>query len=257
MPEQSRQRGTLVALHGNFASSAWWSSLLAHPPVGWRVLAPDLPGFAGSTHEGEVSISAYAAWLRSWLAEHLGSGERPALLGHSLGGAVALEYASRWPAEIRGLILAASAPLGGLVTPEEHYPVLEQLREDTSLLALRLGTLFPSRRPANFTQLVNDASRMARTHYSGNARALSTWQTDPAVLADLPALVLGGELDRLITPDMVHAQAAALGSRPTILSGRGHGFPQEDAPAFLQHLQPFLDTLPNDRLDSYVTLETT
>ena len=41
---------TLVALHGNFASSRWWVDLLAAPPAGWRVLAPDLPGFAGTPH---------------------------------------------------------------------------------------------------------------------------------------------------------------------------------------------------------------
>ncbi|ACO46437.1 alpha/beta hydrolase [Deinococcus deserti] len=255
--EQSLHQGTLVALHGNLASSAWWASLLAEPPVGWRVLAPDLPGFAGSAHMGEVSISAYATWLRDWLANHLDPGECPVLLGHSLGGAVALEYAARQPAEISGLALAASAPLDGLITPEEHYPLLELLREDKFLLEMHIGALFPSQQPANFTQLVHDASRMARTHYSGNARALSTWKVDPAALAGLPVLVLGGELDRLTTPDMVHAQAAALGCRATILSGLGHGFPQEDALAFLQHLQPFLNQLPNDRLDSYVTLETT
>lgn len=248
MPEQPGEQGVLVALHGNFASCAWWTDLLAHPPAGWRVLAPDLPGFAGSDHQGEPSIASYAAWLRGWLAAHPdGRQERPVLLGHSLGGAVALEFASRWPAELRGLVLAASAPLSGLVTPEENYPVLEMMRGNPALLEISLGALFPSGRPTNFAQLVRDGGNMTPAHYSGNARALAAWKIDPGALAGLPVLVLGGELDPLVSPEMVQAQAAALKCQATILDGRGHGFPQEDPVAFVHQLQPFLDHLPNER----------
>lgn len=232
----------LVALHGNFASSAWWDDLVAHPPAGWRILAPDLPGFAGTGHEGEVGIGAYADWLGTWLRER--EVARPVLLGHSLGGAVALEFAARGPQAVSGLILAASAPLTGLVTPEENYPVLDLLRTNAALREVSLGALFPSARPANFARLVEDGGRMAGTHYTGNARALAAWSVDPARLGGLPVLVIGGELDTLVTPEMVRAQAAALGREAIILNGRGHGFPQEDPRAFLAHLGDFLETLP-------------
>lgn len=237
MPER-----VLVALHGNFASSAWWRDLQADPPPGWRVLAPDLPGFAGTPFGGEVSLPAYADWLAGWLAEQEVS--RPVLLGHSLGGAVALELAARAPQAYAGLILAASAPLTGLVTPEEHYPVLELLRVNPQLRELSLGALFPSGKPAHFAELVEDAGRMAASHYSGNARALAGWRVDAARLAGLPVLVLGGALDTLVTPDMLRAQAAALGTSATVLEGRGHGFPQEDPAAFRARLAEFLATLP-------------
>ncbi|MXV21510.1 alpha/beta fold hydrolase [Deinococcus xianganensis] len=85
---------------------------------------------------------------------------------------------------------------------------------------------------------------MAASHYSGNARALADWQMDAAWLAGLPTLVLGGELDPLITPYLVRAQAVALGSAATVLPGRRHGFPQEDPAAFRALLEGFLDTLP-------------
>ncbi|GAA5512683.1 uncharacterized protein Rv2715 [Deinococcus carri] len=237
MPER-----VLVALHGNFASAAWWADLLADPPTGWRVLAPDLPGFAGTPHTGEVSIPAYADWLADWLARQ--GVTRPVLLGHSLGGAVALEYAARDPGALSALVLAASAPLTGLVTPEENYPVLELLRGDPQLREMSLGALFPSRRPDNFPALVEDAGRMANTHYSGNARALAGWSVDPARLRGLPVRVLGGALDALVTPEMVRAQAAALGTGATVLEGRGHGFPQEDPAAFRALLEEFLAVLP-------------
>lgn len=244
MPESER---TLVALHGNFASAAWWDDLVAHPPAGWRVLAPDLPGFGGTGHEGEVSIRAYANWLGGWLRDQ--GVTRPVLLGHSLGGAVALEFAARDSGALSGLILAASAPLTGLVTPEENYPVLELLRTNAALREVSLGALFPSARPANFARLVEDGGRMADTHYAGNARALAAWSVDPARVSGLPVLVLGGELDTLVTPEMVRAQAAALGREAVILDGRGHGFPQEDPPRFCVHLSAFLATLPGGDRD--------
>lgn len=236
MPER-----TLVALHGNFASSAWWADLLAAPPQGWRVLAPDLPGFAGTAHEGEVAIAAYADWLEGWLTAQ--GVTRPVLLGHSLGGAVVLEAAARRPDAYAGLILAASAPLTGLVTPEENYPVLELLRGNAGLREMSLGALFPSRRPDNFATLMDHAGQMAPGHYSGNARALAAWSVEPSRLAGLPVRVLGGELDALVTPELVRAQALALGTSATVLPGVGHGFPQEDPATFRALLEKFLNTL--------------
>lgn len=238
MPER-----TLVAVHGNFASRSWWADLLSNPPDGWQVLAPNLPGFAGTPHAGPVSIRTYAAWLADWLREQ--AVNQPVLLGHSLGGAVVLEYASRHAEQVAGLILAASAPLGGLVTPEENYPVLELMRGNAQLLETSLGALFPSGKPANFDQLVQDAGQMAKSHYSGNARALAGWQVDAAKIRGIPTLVLGGELDKLVTPDMVRAQAEALSTQAVTLQGRGHGFPQEDPAAFKAELQAFLSSLPN------------
>jgi pimeloyl-ACP methyl ester carboxylesterase len=231
----------LIAVHGNFASSAWWDDLRASPPHGWTVHTPDLPGFAGTPHSGEVSIARYADWLADYVtAQSLG---RPVLLGHSLGGAVVLEAASRSPLGYAGLVLAASAPLGGLVTPEENYPVLELMPNDSRLLELSLGALFPSGRPTNFARLTHDAARMAPALYSGNARALAAWRVNAAALASLPVLVQGGQLDPLITPEMVRVQGEALGVPVRIHSGVGHGFPQEDPAAFLGELQTFLDGL--------------
>lgn len=246
MTEAANEAGSpasrhLIAVHGNFASSAWWDDLRATPPQGWTVHTPVLPGFAGTDHEGEVSIAGYAEWLTCYVAER--KLERPVLLGHSLGGAVVLETASRDPDAYAGLILAASAPLGGLVTPEENYPVLELLPSNASFLELSLGALFPSGRPANFSQLLSDAVRMAPDLYSGNARALAAWSVAPEALAGLPVLVMGGQLDLLITPEMVRAQGEALGVPVRLLAEVGHSFPQEAPGAFLDELREFLSGL--------------
>jgi pimeloyl-ACP methyl ester carboxylesterase len=232
----------LVAVHGNFASAVWWLDLMADPPRGWRVLAPTLPGFGGTYHHGPVSIPAYAEWLAGWLNER--GVTRPVLLGHSLGGAVVLELAAQAPEHVAGVILAASAPPSGLATPEENYPVLELLRTVRTVREASLSALFPSGRPGNFAQYVEDAGRMHDGHYSGNARALAAWHVDPAALRGVPTLVLGGALDTLVTPDMVRATAEALTTRAVTLDGVGHGFPPENPAAFREHVTAFLNARP-------------
>ncbi|AFZ67518.1 alpha/beta fold hydrolase [Deinococcus peraridilitoris] len=230
----------LIALHGNFASRAWWCDLVQHPPGGHEVLAPDLPGFADSPVSCPPDIGAYADAVEA-LVQELGL-DMPALLGHSLGGAVALELASRAPERYAALVLAGSCPLSGLKTPEENYPVLELMRHNPALVEASFSALFPSGRPANFAQLVVDAGRMQAEHYSGNPRALERWQV--AHLPKLPTLVLGGGLDQLATPELVRVQARALNARCVIFEECGHGFPQEAPQRFREVLEDFLGTLP-------------
>ena len=84
-----------VNIHGFFAGGRmyWRESARLAERFGWRVVNPCLPGFGGSDPLGwhEVSIGALADQVRR-VMDHLGAG--PAvLLGHSMGGAVAVRYA--------------------------------------------------------------------------------------------------------------------------------------------------------------------
>jgi len=233
----------LLALHGNFASSAWWRDLVRDPPPGVRVVAPDLPGFAGTSAPVAITIPALADAVEAFARQ--AKLERPVLLGHSLGGAVALELATRDPSAYRGLVLAASAPLSGLKTPEENYPLLELMRTTPALVEASFRSLFPSRLPGDFEEFVRDAARLDARGYSGFARALESWRVPERPLG-LPTMVLGGMLDALATPDMVRALAASLGVEAVLLEGRGHGFPQEDPAWFRARLAAFVQDIKRD-----------
>jgi pimeloyl-ACP methyl ester carboxylesterase len=86
----------LILLHGGGANSHWWSHLA--PPLArlFHVLALDFRGHGESDHPTELVVGAFNDDLDALLS-HLGTRE-VSLVGHSMGGHVALDHASRNPA---------------------------------------------------------------------------------------------------------------------------------------------------------------
>ncbi|MFJ9109941.1 alpha/beta fold hydrolase [Streptomyces sp. NPDC102283] len=96
----------MVFVHGTRFSAGQWSSQLAALRKEFPVAAVDLPGH-GARSDQPWSMSAATGIIAS-AVDSLGRG--PALVvGHSLGGYVALEFARRHPERLRGLVLAAAS----------------------------------------------------------------------------------------------------------------------------------------------------
>jgi len=92
----------LVLLHGGGANAHWWDHL-ARPLAGqFHVVAPDFRGHGKSDHPEDRTVGAFNDDLEAIL-EGLGRSD-VILVGHSMGGHVALDHASRHP-ETRGLVL--------------------------------------------------------------------------------------------------------------------------------------------------------
>jgi pimeloyl-ACP methyl ester carboxylesterase len=143
----------VVLLHGNLASWRWWKPVLDRLPAGYRAYAPDLRGFGETRrHRGSNSIQSLVKDLREFaVALRL-----PAfhLVGHSLGGVAALQFALDHQAQVRSLVLVAPAPAEGLsVFQGQGLGVrwlrrLSALPRDVSLdgldLLYRLGASLPA-----------------------------------------------------------------------------------------------------------------
>jgi pimeloyl-ACP methyl ester carboxylesterase len=82
----------------------WRESAYLASQLGWRVVNPCLPGYGGSDPLGwhEVSVGALAEQL-AYVVDHLDAGP-VVLLGHSMGGAVAIQYAHDRPDEALGIV---------------------------------------------------------------------------------------------------------------------------------------------------------
>ena len=102
----------LLLVHGIGGSLTAWDHVL---PLlaqrGAHVVALDLPGHgqSGKGH-GDYSLGALACTVRD-LMDHLGL-ERVVLVGHSLGGGIAMQFAYQFPERCEGLVLVASGGLG-------------------------------------------------------------------------------------------------------------------------------------------------
>jgi pimeloyl-ACP methyl ester carboxylesterase len=125
-----------VNIHGYFAGGQmyWRESALLAERFGWRLVNPSLPGFGGSDPLGwhEVSIGALAQQVAR-VVDHLGAGP-VLLLGHSMGGAVAVQYAHDRPSGTLGLVYR-----DGVATPA--------WRDRHSALQAAVGAISPNMAP--------------------------------------------------------------------------------------------------------------
>jgi pimeloyl-ACP methyl ester carboxylesterase len=113
----------IVLVHGTRLSRAAWSPQVARLARDFRVVAPDLPG-----HGALADIPFTLAGAADWLAEVIdeAAGGRAIVVGHSLGGYVAMELAARSPERVAGLVLAGASrePVGPWTLPYRWLALL-------------------------------------------------------------------------------------------------------------------------------------
>src|SRR5215471_15611563 len=107
---------TVVLLHGIASSSVTWERVMPRLIEHHLVIAPDLLGHGASAKPpGDYSLGAYANLLRD-LLDALGQ-QQATIVGHSLGGGVALQFSYQFPVRTERLVLVSSGGLGREVHP--------------------------------------------------------------------------------------------------------------------------------------------
>jgi len=106
----------LLLIHGMGGNFRNWEAVMDPLARHHTVIAPDLPGHGESeAGHGDYSIGAFAATLRDLLLA-LGH-DRATLVGHSLGGGVAMQFGYQFPEMLERLVLVSSGGLGPEVSP--------------------------------------------------------------------------------------------------------------------------------------------
>lgn len=99
----------VVLLHGYLESLAVWEDFVPLLKNRMRVVTLDLPGHGVSVVEGEIHTMDYLADTVAAAMEHLGIG-RYSVVGHSMGGYVAMSLAERYAARLDSIVLISSTP---------------------------------------------------------------------------------------------------------------------------------------------------
>ncbi len=106
----------IVLVHGMLNSSSHWREVALNLAGDYTVIAPDLIGHGDSAApRGDYSLGAHAASIRDLLAA-VGI-ERTTIVGHSLGGGVAMQFFYQFPQRVERLALISSGGLGHDVSP--------------------------------------------------------------------------------------------------------------------------------------------
>ena len=261
---------TVVLIHGMVNSSRHWEGVASRLSDSHRVIAPDLIGHGDSaTPRGDYSLGAHAASIRDLLTA-IGV-ERATIVGHSLGGGVAMQFFYQFPQRTERLVLISSGGLG-----HEVSPLLRGAALPGSAALLRLAT-----QPRVIGAVASAGSRLrARGNSTGVylqavARALGPLRDPGAqhaflqtlrsvidvrgqrvsardrlyLLGEMPTMIVWGERDRTIPiAHGLEAHQAIPNCRFESLPGAAH-FPNlEDPEGLARALGDFIATTAPQRI---------
>jgi len=127
----------VVLVHGMLNSSSHWQSVALQLAAEHTVVAPDLIGHGDSAApRGDYSLGAHAASIRDLLAA-IGI-DRATIVGHSLGGGVAMQFFYQFPQRVERLVLISSGGLGREVSPMLRSATLPGMGAALSMIRPRL-----------------------------------------------------------------------------------------------------------------------
>jgi pimeloyl-ACP methyl ester carboxylesterase len=251
----------LLLIHGMAGSCENWDSVIDPLALRHTVIAPDLPGHGGSAPGGgDYSLGGLAATLRDMLLA-LGH-DRATLVGHSLGGGVAMQFSYQFPEMVERLVLVASGGLGPEVSPilrAAALPGADLFIGATASVGQRAGSVLGRALGTIGVRPSADVAEVARGYASlsdGRRRRafLSTLRAvvgtegqriaavDRLYLArELPLLIVWGERDPIIPVRHAHEAHELLpGSRLEVFEDAGHLPQLEDPGRFIAVVERFL-----------------
>lgn len=256
----------LLLIHGIGDNSTTWTPVHSRLAQRFTVIAPDLLGHGLSDKpRADYSIAAYANGVRDLLS--VLDIDKVTVVGHSLGGGVAMQFAYQFPQLVDRLILVgaggvtrdvnialrfASLPGGGEALALLRLPlVLPVLQTAGRLLGGALGSTGLGRDMPNMLRILADLPEpTASAAFTRTLRAVVDWRGQVVTMLDrcyltesVPVQLIWGEQDAVIPVSHARlAHAAMPGSRLAIFAGSGH-FPFHDDPErFIELVEEFIDT---------------
>jgi pimeloyl-ACP methyl ester carboxylesterase len=256
----------ILLIHGIGDNSTTWTTVQTKLAQRFTVIAPDLLGHGKSDKpRADYSVAAYANGMRDLLS--VLDIERVTVVGHSLGGGVAMQFAYQFPQLVDRLILVgaggvtkdvnvalriASLPMGSEALAALRLPmVLPALQLVGRVGGALFGKTGVGRDIPNMLRILADLPEpTASSAFARTLRAVVDWRGQVVTMLDrcyltesVPVQLIWGSKDSVIPVSHGRmAHAAMPGSQLEIFEGSGH-FPFHDDPdRFVALVETFIDS---------------
>jgi pimeloyl-ACP methyl ester carboxylesterase len=249
----------IVLIHGSMGSLHMWEGWARELAKQARLISVDLPGhgLTGAWPRDEYTIEAYTDFIEV-LVDTLNL-DRFVLVGHSMGGAVAWNFAATRPDRVSQLILvdAAGYPRAGgeapLPTRLARTPVVGEIGiyfKPERLVRRSLEEVYAD--PAMVTpdriRRYAELQRFPGNREATLQRSRTQEPLDPTPLKrlDVPTLILWGGKDRWVpTADAFRFQGDIKGAQLEIFEALGHNPMEEDPKATAAAVAAFIKPIPS------------
>jgi pimeloyl-ACP methyl ester carboxylesterase len=247
----------VVLIHGYARSHQDWAAQIPLLAETYRVTVFDLPGHGSSSAPPAVEAYSIGKLGRdvTGLVDWCGI-RRCCIVGHSMGGMVALDFALNNPEKTAGLVLVDTS--SEVRAPEAFRKALDGL--DRIAVEQGLAAAFEldlksaptmQKRFEKYPRLLEcnrrQVSETSVAGYTGARRAFASWTGVRERLGEIkvPSLVIVGEDDAPIKPSSEELASGIAGAKFEVMPGVGHYPHQDSAEAFNRHLLEFLARLWN------------
>ena len=269
----------LLLIHGNMVSSKHWDLLFESLDSDFHLIAPDLPGFGGSSYNKPIdAINDFAVTIEQFI-EQLGI-QPYAILGWSMGGTVAMQYCANVENPCEKLLLLASGstrgypfyptiPDGSMPTPDQRLKtyeevkkdpgktqVMEQAQQNQDKKTMKMvwdTAIYTQKKPSpeKYDAYLDDIftqRNIAECYHALNQFNISPVHnglvegTNEVAKIDVPVLVMQGDLDYVVVPQMTLEIMEDLTGDVTYkeLTGCGHSPMIDDLETLVETIEDFL-----------------
>jgi 3-oxoadipate enol-lactonase len=225
---------TVILHHGNAKSSRLWYAWVPLLARDYRVIRLDARGFGRSSVPSPGyawSLEGFSTDLRH-LMEHLGI-DKAHLIGETIGGTIALDFAHRFPDRLR-TVTACTSPykFRGVQAYLDYYKIVKEQGVEAWVRQTADRRLEPGASdPAHHEWYAQEMSRTAQHVVLETLAYLATVDLTPILpKITTPALVLVGERSTMNTPDRAQGMAALLPRGRLVEVPGASGYVQHSAP---------------------------
>jgi pimeloyl-ACP methyl ester carboxylesterase len=234
----------LVVIHGGGGDARTWWDNITELSKKYTIYAPDLPGYGGSEPlNGNYFIPELSVFLEKF-AVKLGL-EKFHLVGHSLGGGIALDYALKMPNRVKKLVLISSLCLGREIAFWVRLLSIPALLKSVGALSLAVlnGLKWMIMHMLNPAQIIMPLSP-ASVYVGGS---ITTFRQQSLVLENrlseirVPTLLVWGAKDPIVPVRHAYAAAKVIPDcQIKVFESRGHNVHRDELRQFSDVVNGFL-----------------